>query len=1031
MNLIKIFLSATLLMMAFTISGCQGNNSDPILDDNATNATDPVNPPIINLLEPRITISEDNVVGKIVKLTAFQNGQKLTSGTISVKYPTEITENGADGGTFSVDNIAVTNGEATFTFNGPSTIKAQSDLIFIFSYLENKETITKSLTVSYVPKIIPGSPIPSVILTSNTTEVTQNSQSVSIDVGVVDSNNNPFPTGEVKIVYPSDVKEGRDVGIFTQLSVPVKNGVSSFTYTAPKVLDANTSDLIFKFYHEELPSNSKIFTITINPDKNQTVSTSYKLTGSYLDGNITMNLESKKQIAFYLKDEQGTEVDESKITSISVTLLNTDLADLENIDGLKGDTITLDKSSASVYVISSTTSGIVPIKVIATFTDANSNIQVITEYLNVVIVSGPPTAMSINYVSTTNDEDNSQFQEKMIVSLTDKYSNKVNSNPGLSVALIAGYADDISGSMSYMYHKTGGVIDTADDKFKVAEGSVMQAVITNSGSGYRVPPVVSLSGGGSGFSAIANLSTYGSISAINILSGGSEYVSSPTVTAGGSGNGFSATATLSTTGTFFATATNSSEIAILTLDNKGQGYITVPTISATGGTGFDAIAVLEEKGSIKSLSIDDAGTDYEVGDVLPVGGDGSGGSVKVQTVDAGGGITGLVILDAGSGYTYATIDTLLASPKNDAVVSAVIGFSVKEIQLKNGGIGYNNDTLTVSGGGPTVAAQVSAQIGYSVSSVTVDNIGKGYRSALINFGGGKVDGSTSIDATATATITYPVSSIEITNPGKGYTNSALTLSAPSALKGVTASASAVVFASFNTVSDNGGVNDDFLMTFGDGYSFNASGKWDITKVNANDDFERVLKDQYDGNTTANLGFAIGNNYRQDTCLSGQEWVATAATPDAVFDSNGFAEVDISYNYYLAAKDVILSVNLVGAQNSTGNTVKLGEAIKHTLRGSELIADTLSMPSGLDHAIYRIYINLKGAVDTFRNSNFVYTVSTTSTGLTIHAVHDSMDDGIQNCPANNDEGRAYVEVEVSTTIPSTITLDNLVISREFK
>ena len=168
MNYIKIFLTTTLLMMAFTMSGCQGNNSDTPENNTTTptDPTDPVTPPIINLLEPAITISQDNQ-SVTVKLTAFQNNQKLTSGTISVQYPTEITQDGADGGTFLVDNIAVTNGEAIFTFTGPSTIKAQNDLVFVFSYLENTATITKSLTVSYVPEVVPGSPIPTVILTKS------------------------------------------------------------------------------------------------------------------------------------------------------------------------------------------------------------------------------------------------------------------------------------------------------------------------------------------------------------------------------------------------------------------------------------------------------------------------------------------------------------------------------------------------------------------------------------------------------------------------------------------------------------------------------------------------------------------------------------------------------------------------------------------------------------------------------------------------------------------------------------------------
>jgi len=521
---------------------------------------------------------------------------------------------------------------------------------------------------------------------------------------------------------------------------------------------------------------------------------------------------------------------------------------------------------------------------------------------------------------------------------------------------------------------------------------------------------------------------------VNMISGGKEYVNPPIVVAEGSGSGFSATAVLSTTGTFFTTEVSTDTgLPIINLDNAGSGYTSAPTVTVTtpnAGINFDAVAVLENKGSISNSTITNGSSGYSVGDTLTVISDCSttnAPSIKVGATDNGAGpgaITALSILSTGIDCTYANIDPLT---DNNLDISLTIGFSIKEIQLRNGGTGYDVEDITVATGSSTVAAEASSKIGYSVASVTVNAIGSGYRSALITFTN-EEDGE---GALASSTIKYPVSNIEITNNGTGYNNGTLDLTSVGGDTGTGATATATVFADFSTVVENSGINDEFLMTFGQGYSYNASGKWDITSVGASDDFERVLTDQYEGATTSNLGFAIGNNFRQDVCIDGKEWVATATTPIAKFDSNGLAEVDITYDYYLAAKDVMLSANLVGAQNSVGEVVKIGEAVKHTLRGTGLIADTLNLPSGLDHAIYRMQVELDGALDTFRNVNFTYTVSTTSLGLTIHRINDSMDDGIQNCPVNNDQGRAYVEVEVSTTLPATITLDNLVISREFK
>ena len=978
--------------------------------------------PTIRLTNANITLTKDAQKVNVQVLAFDENNQSLSDGVISVTYPNEIINQNANGGRFLENEVSISNGVALFTFEGPDTLENIGDLVFKFTYKGNTLVTPKDLTISYTP------PTATIILNQTTKEVTQNSETINIDVDVRDSANNPFPTGNVKIIYPDDVKSGRDIGSFISSDVPLVNGIASFVYTAPKNLDANTSDIVFKFYHDSLVTSTVAYTVTLNPAPNQKILTDYFLTNSYADGNITMNLNSTKLITFYIKDKDGNLLNDSNITSITVDVLNKSLADLAdtNASSTPGDTKTLDKNSASLSVISNTVSGVVPLRVVANFKGVNDENVTITEVFNVVIASGPPSAMSISYVSSSNDNANAKFVDKMMVALTDKYSNRVDSKPGLSVSLIAGYTADSSGPLGYMYHKTGGTIDTTDDKFKVATGSVTQINLTNGGSNYSTAPSVTLAGGDGNFSATAYLSNYGGISEVNIINPGKEYVTAPTVTVQGTGSGFVGTAVLSTTGTFFTKdVSTTTGQPIITLDNPGQGYTSAPDVNASGGDdNFDATAVLEATGSLRSLVINNGGANYKAGDGLVVGGDGSGATVNVKKVDASGAILSLNILSSGSGYTNIIIDTT-GNGDGNADINATVGYSVKEIQLKNGGTGYSDDTISISGGSATVDAQASATIGYGIASVSVDSVGSGYRpGATIEFIPNT--NSSGVNAAASTLVRYPVSYIEITNGGSGYSNGILTLSSP-VNGGTTAAANAEVFAGFSTVVDS----DDILMTFGDAYTFNASGKWDIVYNSGDSNYTLGLVDQFEGNTTSNLGFAMGNNFRQDRCLNAQEWVATAVAPSATFDSNGLAEIDINYDYYLAAKDVILSVNLVGAQNDINKTVKLGEAIKHTLRGTGLVADTLNLPAGLDHAIYRIYIELDGAPDTFRNSNFTYTVSTTSLGLTIHSIHDSMDDGIQNCPGNNDSGRAYVELEVSTTLSSTITLDNLVISREFK
>ncbi|MEA2072971.1 MAG: hypothetical protein U9O86_05240, partial [Campylobacterota bacterium] len=978
--------------------------------------------PVIRLTNSSITVVSDGETISVEVLAFDENNQSLNSGTISVAYPSEIINQNANGGRFLENEATVSNGIAVFSFVGPTTLTKISDLTFTFSYKGNALVATKDLLVTYSP------PTASIYMSETTKVVTLNSETIYINVDVRDSFNNPFTTGSVKIVYPDDVQTGRDIGSFISSEVSLVNGTASFVYSAPKSLDSNESNITFGFYHDSEPTQITDFIVSIESEPGQEILTDYFLTSSYSDGNITMDLESTKLITFYVKDKDDNLLEDSNITSIVVTVLNTALADIDdsNATNPAAETQTLTKNSASLSIISNTISGVVPIKAIATFKGVNNENVSITEVFNVVVVSGPPTAMSISYVSTSNDSDNAKFVEKMVVAITDKYSNRVNSNPGISVALIAGYANDTSGPLEYMYHKGSATIDTTDDKIKVASGSVMQVNLTSRGSNYSIAPDVSFGAGG--FEATAYLSDFGGISEVNIISGGKEYVTPPTVVAQGTGYGFSATAVLEAAGTFFTTKTSATGFAILTLDNAGTGYTSTPTVSAAGGSGFSATAVLESTGSVKSISVTSGGTGYAVGDDLIIGGDGTGATAKVSAVTAGV-ITAVTVFNGGSGYSVAAVDALGVGG-GDAVLSATVGYALEEVRLNSGGSGYSDASLTLSNEGEDVPAQVSASIGFAVDSVTVDNIGAGYKNSATIIFTGEEDGE---NAMASTVVRYPVSFIEIVQSGAGYADGALTITnAAGDVTGSGAAANAEVFADFSTVVENSGTNDQFLMTFGNGYSYNASGKWDITSSGAADNFERVLSDQYEGATTTDLGFATGNNFRQDECIVGQEWVATAKTSAVEFDSNGLAEVEITYDYYLAAKDVVLSANLVGEQNSFGQTVKIGEAIKHTLRGTGLISDTLSLPSGLDHAVYRIYIELDGALDQFRNSNFTYTVSTNSLGLVIHDIGDSMDDTTENSIGDcRVDGRAYVDLEVSTTLPSTITLNNLVISREFK
>ena len=660
-----------------------------------------------------VTLTQDAETLK-VKILAFNDDNEVfNSGSIVVRYPSEIVDDNVSGGKFTQSEVSIVDGEAIFDFIGPDNLVQMNSLNFTFVYKEDNDRNT-TLTIVYSPLK------PTIILTENTKEVTLNSEVVSIDVKVIDDKQNPYPSGNVKIEYPRDVIDGRDIGSFAESTIELVNGTATFTYTSPSKLDDNTSDIVFSFYHENASSSSKDFTITINPEANQTVLTSYTLSTSISDNNITMDLNNSKPMSFYVKDDNSVLVPDANMTSIKITMLNPMLGTLVDTLGNEGNTLTIvNKNSVSINLKSNTISGIIPLEVEAKFSDVNDKNQTLSEVFNIVVLSGPPSAMSLSYAGAEQDESNAKFTENWVLTVTDRYNNRVDSKPAVSMGLMAGYTQDSN--------------------------------------------------------------------------------STPSV------------------------------------NNANYLYYT--------------------------------------------------------TSDGNGTLSGV------------------------------------------------NNNFTA-----------------------------------------KADVFANVDQT-----------------------------------------------------------NDYLVTFGNGYRYNASGKWNINTNNDNKILDLV--DDYNGSDTDELGFAVGNNYRQDVCEDAVEWVGNVYPKDNnyIIGSTGSMIIKVEYDYYLTGKDAVLWVNLVGAQHDSNSTVRIGEAKKITLRASGIESAEYSLSVDYNGTI-SLPITISNTVEPFKNSNFAYAIKTSSTVVINNVVTSSMSN-IYSCGLNtvtglgnteNHNGRAYVDVNVTTTSgqSGTIQLVNLLISNEF-
>ncbi len=230
--------------------------------------------------------------------------------------------------------------------------------------------------------------------------------------------------------------------------------------------------------------------------------------------------------------------------------------------------------------------------------------------------------------------------------------------------------------------------------------------------------------------------------------------------------------------------------------------------------------------------------------------------------------------------------------------------------------------------------------------------------------------------------------------------------------------------------------NDILVTFGDGYSYPASGGW-LFKFNREDsakNFIELIPNQYtiDKNITK-LGYAIGHNYRQDQCILGREWLGqtTLQNGATTLDEKGTAIAELSYDYYLVGKDILFYVNIIAHDNELDKDLRVGEARKHTLRGHgiEVIDGTVDVPAG-ENKLKPFYAWITDTVEPYRNANFLFGKADIGEGCTTDTQRTRR---YQITSCNDNNGHAYVEYNITAIAGAggcTVTVSEPYIVNEF-
>lgn len=218
--------------------------------------------------------------------------------------------------------------------------------------------------------------------------------------------------------------------------------------------------------------------------------------------------------------------------------------------------------------------------------------------------------------------------------------------------------------------RANGTPATGTATFDPITRQVTGIQITSAGSGYLLPPLVTLDAG-SGATADAFL-TGGSVTNIDIFTQGSSYVYPPLVVIGssvsGGGQGATGTAVL-----------QDGKIIGVTITNGGTGYTGTPDVLFVDGDNANAYATVTN-GAITGITVTDGGRNFTGAPrVVITSGDGAGATATATV--ANGQITGVTVTAGGTGYLEGN------TPGTAERFSATKGTSVET----KSGMTYIND----------------------------------------------------------------------------------------------------------------------------------------------------------------------------------------------------------------------------------------------------------------------------------------------------------------------------------------------------
>jgi hypothetical protein len=383
-----------------------------------------------------------------IKVQLIANGFAVTDEIVTLKAFANPNDQYGTFAAISTQTDAL--GYATFKYTSPKDMKLVDGKLLNLSAVHFDSNLTQDFQLKFNKNeavVVSEKPFVVIPNSSKNIELTNNSQQAVIAIKVyAGETNSPYSQGNVLVVLPTKIVNGVDIGSFESYSVPVVNGEATFRYTGPQnlqaLIDSGDSSSVFKFYHDADPTNKKEMIVTYNPTSDY-VPINYTMKISSEDNKFTMGIPNQeKSFSIIIKDDAGNNVAKASMTSFEIAIQNIFIGKLIS-NGQEHSTLTLANENPITFnVKTNTNSGLIPLRVVATFVDTNRVTRTLEQTVNITVFSGPPTAMSLSRLEGGYDKERGKYIERYAVSATDGYNNKVNTSPGVATGAIVGYAVD-------------------------------------------------------------------------------------------------------------------------------------------------------------------------------------------------------------------------------------------------------------------------------------------------------------------------------------------------------------------------------------------------------------------------------------------------------------------------------------------------------------------------------------------------------------------------------------------------------------